>query len=272
MSKATYLRVEDCRAILRLVGECRDLGDDRDLWRLHLLEQLARLLDADLGDCGEMGGHNTARQTSLGICHWGYENWTSPAVGGELLEMIERDPKIYGSTLAYFQRLGREDGISLSRREFIEDREWYRSTSYQVVNRSLSMDHMVYCWRSLSEGNGNDYSGVILFRELGRSDFSARDRLIVHEVHAAIAPLIGGPLARFNEPSPLDLTPRARQVLQCLLEGDGDKQIAARLELSKFTVNQYTKVVFQHFGVNSRAELLARWIRLGRVSRSPRMS
>jgi DNA-binding CsgD family transcriptional regulator len=52
-----------------------------------------------------------------------------------------------------------------------------------------------------------------------------------------------------------------RQVLRCLLEGDGDKQIAARLGLSPHTVNQYAKAVFQHFGVRSRAELLARWVR-----------
>jgi DNA-binding CsgD family transcriptional regulator len=53
------------------------------------------------------------------------------------------------------------------------------------------------------------------------------------------------------------------------LEGDGDKQIAARLVLSKYTVNQYTKLIFRHFGVNSRPELLARWVRRGYGGRSP---
>lgn len=98
-------------------------------------------------------------------------------------------------------------------------------------------------------------------RAHGRSDFTARDRLIVREAHAALSPLIGGPLARFAEPSPLDLAPRARQVLGCSLEGDGDEQIAARLKLSRFTVNQYTRLIFRHFGVSSRPELLARWVR-----------
>jgi DNA-binding CsgD family transcriptional regulator len=55
----------------------------------------------------------------------------------------------------------------------------------------------------------------------------------------------------------------ARQILACLLEGDGDKQVATRLNISRFTVNQYTKMIFQHFGVQSRPELLARWIRRG---------
>ena len=79
----------------------------------------------------------------------------------------------------------------------------------------------------------------------------------------AIVPLIGGPLAGFTEPSPADLAERPRQVLECLLEGDSDKQIAARLGISRFTVNQYTKTVYRHFQVQGRAELLARWVKRG---------
>ena len=33
-------------------------------------------------------------------------------------------------------------------------------------------------------------------------------------------------LARFGEPSPSDLPPRAREVLRCLLEGDTDARVA----------------------------------------------
>ena len=47
------------------------------------------------------------------------------------------------------------------------------------------------------------------------------------------------------------------------LEGDTDKQAAARLGLTRHTVNQYAKLLFRHFGVRSRAELLARWVRRG---------
>ena len=53
-----------------------------------------------------------------------------------------------------------------------------------------------------------------------------------------------------------------------MVPGD-DKQIASRLKTSKYTVNQYTKLIFQHFGVNCGAKLLARWIRRGRGSRHP---
>ena len=73
--------------------------------------------------------------------------------------------------------------------------------------------------------------------------------------------MVGGALAEYQEPAPSQLPPRVRQVLRCLLEGDGDKQIAARLQLSPHTVNQYIKTIYAHFQVNSRPELLARWVR-----------
>jgi DNA-binding NarL/FixJ family response regulator len=54
---------------------------------------------------------------------------------------------------------------------------------------------------------------------------------------------------------------RQRQTLELLLAGDAEKQIAARLGISKNTVHVYVKSLYKRFGVSSRAELLARWVR-----------
>ncbi|HEV2296121.1 MAG TPA: helix-turn-helix transcriptional regulator [Tepidisphaeraceae bacterium] len=56
------------------------------------------------------------------------------------------------------------------------------------------------------------------------------------------------------------LSPRLRQVLECLLRGDGAKQAAARLGLSIHTVNDYVKDLYRRFGVSSRSELLALFV------------
>jgi FixJ family two-component response regulator len=53
------------------------------------------------------------------------------------------------------------------------------------------------------------------------------------------------------------LSPRLRQTLRCLLRGEGEKQIAERLGLSRHTVHDYIKSLHRCFGVNSRGELLA---------------
>ena len=57
-------------------------------------------------------------------------------------------------------------------------------------------------------------------------------------------------------------------MLRLLLVGEGDKQIAQALRISPHTVNQYVKMIFGHFRVGSRPELLARWVRRGWSSRA----
>ncbi|MCY1059913.1 helix-turn-helix transcriptional regulator [Nannocystis sp. SCPEA4] len=56
------------------------------------------------------------------------------------------------------------------------------------------------------------------------------------------------------------LTPREAQVLELLLGGQNEKQLAAHLGLSIHTIHQYTKGVFCAFDVSSRAELKAKFV------------
>jgi DNA-binding CsgD family transcriptional regulator len=265
--KSSYLRLQDCRSIIRMVGECRELGDDPTTWRRHCVEQLARLVDADLGFCGEIAGIRASKANTLGLADWGWGNGFSQTVFLDHFDVIENDPANFAIIRSYYEKMLQDDGVCHSRRDMALDRDWYKSPDYQLIQHSIGADHTLWCFRSLPARSGDEFSGVTLVRTIGRRDFAMRDRLIVCEVHAALAPLIGGPLARFGEPSPRDLSVRAREVLRCLLEGDSDKQIAARLKLSRFTVNQYTKLIYRLFGVKARAELLSRWIRRGWGSR-----
>ena len=57
------------------------------------------------------------------------------------------------------------------------------------------------------------------------------------------------------------LPPRVRQTLDCLLQGDSEKQIAGKLRLSRHTVHDYVKSLHRKFAVSSRGELLARFVR-----------
>jgi DNA-binding NarL/FixJ family response regulator len=63
-----------------------------------------------------------------------------------------------------------------------------------------------------------------------------------------------------------DLPPRVRQTLSLLLNGDSEKEIARELRLSQHTVHVYVKQIYKHYGVCSRAELLARWLKNGATS------
>jgi DNA-binding CsgD family transcriptional regulator len=145
----------------------------------------------------------------------------------------------------------------------LTERAWYTSPDYELTHRKFGIDHTLWCFRSTPGANPDENTGIILCRAKGEPNFDPRDRLLVREAMALLVPLVGGPLARFSDPSPRDLAPRVRQVLALLLQGDGDKQIASRLKISPHTVNQYLKALYRHFRVESRAELLARWIRRG---------
>jgi DNA-binding CsgD family transcriptional regulator len=245
-----------------LIGECRELGDDAVRWREHMFQKLCRLVGADIGMGGEMGGYRAGRLRGIGTADWGWESGFDRAGWLRSLANFAQDPLAVPELTLYGSRLAEEDGVCLSRQDYIPDDEWYPSDQYQTCYSTAGVDRTLFCFRELP-GAPDEFSGLLLSRAKGSRDYSGRDRAVVRDAHALLAPLVGGALARFSEPSPAALPPRVRQVLKCLLEGDGDKQVARRLGISPHTVNVHTKAIFRHFGVQSRAELLARWIRRG---------
>ena len=57
------------------------------------------------------------------------------------------------------------------------------------------------------------------------------------------------------------LSRRMEQTLRSLLGGAGEKQIAAKLGLSHHTVRVYVEALYKKYGMCSRGELLARWVK-----------
>jgi len=55
-----------------------------------------------------------------------------------------------------------------------------------------------------------------------------------------------------------DLSPRLTQTLSHLLDGDSEKEIAAKMELSRHTIHVYVKSIYRKYKVSTRAELMAR--------------
>lgn len=264
MSQSRLLRLQDLRALYELANECRERGDDAAAWRQHWFAGLARLTGADLVVGGEKTWLRSGGGETLGVTDWGFEAGFDRAVWGRAVAAFDENTTYSPVEVAYIERSeGDERGSALARTDLLTDRQWYPSADYEVTCRQVGVDHLIRCYRAIGPAADEAYNAVIVSRSVGRKDFTAREKAIVRESHALIAPWIGGPLARFGEPSSAELSPRLRQVLLCLLEGDGDKQIAARLRISVYTVNQYVKLIFQHFGVRSRAELMSRWIRRG---------
>lgn len=241
------------------------MGDDALAWQRHLLAGMARLSGAGAAINFE-GSWQPFRPT--GFAEWGWENGFDRQTVLRMYEDFARRGVNQPMYFPYLAALGRRAGPSLTRAVLVSDGDWYRSSYYRDYHAPSGADAILWCILCQPGGYARTV-GLVLVRPLGEKDFLPRHRTLAQAVATEVRTLIGGPLARFDEPSPAALPPRTRQVLRCLLEGDADKQVASRLGLTRHTVNQYIKVVFHHFGVSSRTELLARWIRRGWGNGSP---
>jgi DNA-binding CsgD family transcriptional regulator len=215
---------------------------------------------------GEMGGLPDGPLRTVGTTDWGWVSGFRREGWLEALRWFDRDPLEHPIFRSLVDELKRRPAATMPRRQLLADRDWYRSDAFNVIHVTAGVDATIHSFLPIAE-TGDTFSGIILNRALGRRSFNEREQRLVAFLHAELTSQIGRSLARFDEPRPSALAPRAREVLRCVLEGDGDKQIAARLDLSRHTVNQYLKTIYRHFEVSSRAELLARWIRRGWNSR-----
>lgn len=251
MGKSDSLRVSDVRAAFRLIGDCRDLGSDPALWHQRMLEGLCDLFGVVQSSGGEA---------------W----WPRP---GPLLQPVSAysaslDPVAQEAHSAYHRDLGpigdpvfcaidslRGKLVTRTRRELVSDADWYRSAAYDPYRKMGRIDHTLIS--VLQRTDQGATSVIALNRRLGERNFSAREVRLAKLFHAELGRLIGGPLASATDPTTKSLSPRLRQTLACLLEGDSEKQVAARLRLSRTTVHQYVTTLYRRFGVRSRAQLLA---------------
>ena len=268
MAQSKQIKCSDVQEMLRLIGECRELGDDPIIWRQHFMAGVARLVDADVSAGAEMEGCLNGPQRTPGVAVWGFQHGFN-VEGLQIIwewSVTAPDMSILWNKVQDQLRTSPSPGITLPRQQLLSDREWDRSPDRQIAMRTMGADAVIHSFRQLP---GYDaFDGICWFRAEGRPTFNEREVSFIAMMHQEVTRLIGGPLARFNEPHPFQLPRRVRQVHGCVLEGDSDKQIAARLALSQHTVNQYNKQIFRHFSVTSRTELLGRWIRRGWSSKA----
>ena len=154
-----------------------------------------------------------------------------------------------------------------SRRGLHPGRTWHRSADFNECHRRSGLDEYVLSFWTDPENPEGLTDVLSVHRATGERPFSRQAVRLVGLLHSALGPMISRQLAPAADPSPSDLSPRVRQVLECLLEGDGEKQIAARLGLSRATVSEYVGRIYRHFGVSSRPELMARWVRFAKPQR-----
>jgi DNA-binding CsgD family transcriptional regulator len=103
---------------------------------------------------------------------------------------------------------------------------------------------------------------TIAFKRPGEvGAFAAADAAVLRAFHrTSLAELLTRRRPPVAAEDAAGLAPRARATLAHLLVGLTEKQVAERLQVSRHTVHVYVKRIYRHYSVNSRGELMARWI------------
>jgi DNA-binding CsgD family transcriptional regulator len=266
MSRSQRLCLHDVRAVFRLVGEVRELGEDPLAWRRHLAEALARLVGAKLTFSVEAVTTGPAgTPVPVGIADVG---WADEQERRLLLRYGEDPDRGYAPDWPEWPQcvelMQRQPSFTRRRRQLVEDSAWYRCPHVQEIRRrGCRVDDFLYSsvWVAPAVGV---VDVLAMHRPWGDKPFEPLQHRLVHLLHdelrrvCQIEPAAAGP-------GPLaDLTPRERQTLAQLLAGASEKEAARHLGLSRNTIHHYVVALYRHFHVYSRAELLAHCHRLAR--------
>jgi DNA-binding CsgD family transcriptional regulator len=251
------LAAADVRALLRLLGELRELGDHPPRWRRHLVESLARLCGTRACLAGELTVAGPVRpKAALGREAVELIHREEAGIGGRDLARFERDvvwnthgpnEAIAGTWSAYAMR------FSATRAQLVTDGSWYRTSLANDLFRALDCDDFIVSMVPIP--GLRVLTSIKLFRPWGDRPFAPREQALVE--------LLSEELSRdwtesaASTPGPA-LAPRLRQVLTLLCAGASEKEVAATLQISPSTVHDYAKALHRAFRVHSRAELLAR--------------
>jgi DNA-binding CsgD family transcriptional regulator len=251
--RSERLRLSDVRAVFRLVGECRDLGADSEAWRRHITRSLGSLVGGQVGMAGEAA--KPANGSAPGLLYQAVDHgWATPAdreiwASFQASEGYMREPM-----LQLIQSFGSRFGLC-ARHQAIDDSTWFGSSYYNETHRICGLDEILVSFEDTPGGKRQNLVSVL--RPKNQGVFLRRERRLISLFHTELARHFGGALTTLDDPSPAGLTPRQRETLLCLLEGDSEKMVAARLGLSSSTVHEYVKAIYRHFRVSSRAELMA---------------
>ena len=255
MADSGRLRLGDIRAAFRLVGECRELGADPMAWRRHMLEGLRELTGAQLALYMQIESLGTGAEAIAEPLDSGFLDDAGRALWGHYQQSnAQRDDPFH---LSYYRRF---KGALLTRdlESVVDLSEWRRSRHYNDYIRACRLDDRITSSVHLPGTAPPVTQVIVLHRSAGDGRYPGRARRLVRLFHEELIPLVGRQLALPGAPAEPALPLQLAQVLACLLQGDSEKQVAARLGLSPHTVNRHVQRLYRRFDVHSRGELMFR--------------
>lgn len=253
MRRSETVGISEVQAMLQLVAETAELSYDPALQRQYTLESLCRLLPAKAGICFTFGDVLIGGDGKCGpMVQAGLDEKQAQRIDAYLASGEPVDPCL--PKLAEIP----SPVVVARRSELVDDSLWHGSPHYLKFRKALGLDDTMYARISVP----GKVIALVLLRAEGEEPFTERQSQLVDLCLSQMSwPF--QPDDKQTDPRLAALQPRLRRVMQHLLDGDGEKQVAAKLGLSKNTVHEYVKLIYQQLGVSSRSELLSQWV--GRV-------
>jgi DNA-binding CsgD family transcriptional regulator len=241
------------RQLFLLQGEAKELGRLTAQCREHVLRRTSELLQGAAG-CLVLSDSRDGQPGRIIECTThNFDGVTRPA----FQPLLEMGATFHPVVAEMFRLHGEKtQGIAVeSARNLVTARAWYGSSYYCDFVKQVGFDESLIS--TSATGTKSVTQGFGFFRERGQKPFTEDDKRTLELVEFGLGEYVHRP----PSPETPHLSPRDREVLALLLEALCDKDIAARLEISRYTVNQRVKRIFAAHGVHSRAELIARCLR-----------
>lgn len=272
MRTLRHLSSHDVADLLQLFGELVELrtADER---RIHASRRLCGLLRARAGGFCTVRLSLTAKDEPA-VADVEFVGHT--AAEKERLERFFRDADQFQTNPIARHVQARlcsstSQSLFVSRPDVASIRRWRMLPYVNEVLRPANVDDFLSgCW--LPDGERR-YSYLTVRRAWGDRCFSPRERALFAHFHAFAGRFLATKPRSVEDGRPagrvLDwprMTPRRRLVLEGLLQGESEKEIARRIGRSRHTVHRHVMWIYRAMGVSSRSELMARFVTRGAAS------
>jgi len=256
MAESDRLSLREIRAAFRLLGECRELGADPVAWRRHMLEGLRQLTGAQLALYLHLHELGTDAERIAEPLDSGFLDESDRALWVHYQrENAHRDDPFHMHYFRTFTGSLRTRSLAA----VVDMPEWRLSRHYNEYIRACRLDDRITSSVRLPEPLSSATQVIVLHRSASDRRYPYHAQRLVHLFHEELISLLGGRLKLpGTQPAEPGLPFQLEQVLRCLLVGESEKQVAARLGLSPHTVNRHIQRLYRRFDVHSRAELLFR--------------
>jgi DNA-binding CsgD family transcriptional regulator len=240
--------------MVRLLGEVAALPEGHQEKKQFLMKGLCSLVQADAWvwalSCQRNPGEE---QIHFNMVYDGLEGEKYSS----FLKAVNH-PVMAKAIAPFFAQLAQKQSQITMRREDIDPQRISYQPEVNALWQAADIDAVMMVGHPL---DAESLSTIGLYRKSGRPHFSERESQIAHIILQEVPWLHLSGWPEDKGATVPSLSPQQRIVLNLLLDGLPRKEIAANMDIAENTVSGYVKEVYRHFGVNSQAGLMNKFLK-----------